>query len=31
LMMWMTVISIPLLLLLRPVKSKAAPAIVADH
>jgi MFS transporter, DHA2 family, multidrug resistance protein len=31
LMMWMTVISIPLLLLLRPVKHAAAPAIVADH
>jgi DHA2 family multidrug resistance protein len=31
LMMWMTVISIPLLLLLRPVKTRSAPAIVADH
>jgi len=31
LMMWMTVISIPLLLLLRPVKTRSAPALVADH
>jgi DHA2 family multidrug resistance protein len=31
LMMVMTVASIPLLLLLRPVKSAAAPAVVADH
>jgi len=31
LMMWMTVISIPLLLLLKPVKHPVAPAIVADH
>lgn len=31
LMMWMTIISIPLLLLLRPVRMAAAPAIVADH
>jgi DHA2 family multidrug resistance protein len=31
LMMVMTVVAIPLLLLLRPVKSRAAPAIVADH
>jgi MFS transporter, DHA2 family, multidrug resistance protein len=31
LMMWMTVISIPLLLLLKPVKTFAAPAVVADH
>jgi DHA2 family multidrug resistance protein len=30
-MMWMTIISIPLLLLLRPVRHAAAPAIVADH
>jgi hypothetical protein len=29
--MWMTVISIPLLLLLKPVRHTAAPAIVADH
>jgi DHA2 family multidrug resistance protein len=31
LMMVMTVVAIPLLLLLRPVKSVAAPAVVADH
>jgi MFS transporter, DHA2 family, multidrug resistance protein len=31
LMMVMTLIAIPLLLLLRPVKNIAAPAIVADH
>lgn len=32
LMMWMTVISIPLLLLLKPVKNRIAqPAMVADH
>ena len=31
LMMVMTVVAIPLLLLLRPVKSGAAPAVVADH
>lgn len=31
LMMVMTVVAIPLLLLLRPVKSLAAPAVVADH
>ena len=31
LMMVMTVVAIPLLLLLRPVKAIAAPAIVADH
>jgi len=31
LMMVMTVVAIPLLLLLRPVKSRAVPAIVADH
>ena len=31
LMMVMTVAAIPLLLLLRPVKSRAVPAIVADH
>ena len=30
-MMIMTVVAIPLLLLLRPVRQKAAPAIVADH
>ena len=31
LMMVMTVVSIPLLLLLKPVRSAAAPAVVADH
>ena len=31
LMMVMTVAAIPLLLLLRPVRNAAAPAIVADH
>ncbi|MEP6485335.1 MAG: DHA2 family efflux MFS transporter permease subunit [Rudaea sp.] len=31
LMMWMTVISIPLLLLLKPVKNVRVAAIVADH
>lgn len=31
LMMVMTVVAIPLLLLLRPVKSQGTPAIVADH
>jgi DHA2 family multidrug resistance protein len=31
LMMVMTVVAIPLLLLLRPVKGGAAPAVVADH
>ncbi|MEO5626710.1 MAG: hypothetical protein ABIQ70_11940 [Dokdonella sp.] len=31
LMMVMTVVAIPLLLLLRPVKTKAAPAVVSDH
>ena len=31
LMMVMTVVAIPLLLLLRPVKSRDAPAMVADH
>ncbi len=31
LMMVMTVVSIPLLLLLKPVKGRAIPAIVADH
>jgi DHA2 family multidrug resistance protein len=31
LMMVMTVVSIPLLLLLKPVQSVAAPAVVADH
>jgi DHA2 family multidrug resistance protein len=31
LMMVMTAVAIPLLLLLRPVKSVAAPAVVADH
>ena len=31
LMMVMTVVSIPLLLLLKPVRSSAAPAVVADH
>jgi DHA2 family multidrug resistance protein len=30
-MMIMTVAAIPLLLLLRPVRQAAAPAIVADH
>ncbi len=31
LMMVMTAVAIPLLLLLKPVKSRAAPAVVADH
>jgi DHA2 family multidrug resistance protein len=31
LMMVMTAAAIPLLLLLKPVKSRAAPAVVADH
>jgi len=31
LMMVMTLVSIPLLLLLKPVRSAAAPAVVADH
>jgi DHA2 family multidrug resistance protein len=31
LMMVMTAVAIPLLLLLRPVRSAAAPAVVADH
>ena len=31
LMMVMTAVSIPLLLLLKPVRSRAAPAVVADH
>ena len=31
LMMVMTVVSIPLLLLLKPVRSSGAPAVVADH
>ncbi|HSE13153.1 MAG TPA: DHA2 family efflux MFS transporter permease subunit [Rudaea sp.] len=30
-MMWMTIVAIPLLLLLRPVRQGGAPAIVADH
>jgi DHA2 family multidrug resistance protein len=30
-MMWMTIVAIPLLLLLRPVRQGAVPAIVADH
>ncbi|MET0229507.1 MAG: hypothetical protein ABW186_01085, partial [Rhodanobacteraceae bacterium] len=31
LMMVMTAVAIPLLLLLKPVRSRAAPAVVADH
>jgi DHA2 family multidrug resistance protein len=31
LMMVMTAVAIPLLLMLRPVKSVATPAVVADH
>jgi len=30
-MMIMTVVAIPLLLLLRPVRQAAAPTVVADH
>ena len=31
LMMMMTLVAIPLLLLLKPVKGRATPAVVADH